>query len=292
VQRPVQGFQLRHQFGCLARDPTGKLARNSLHLAGHVLEIHADVEQRVVDLVGHARGQGAERGQPIGQHQVALKLLALGHVTAEQDDGALTLKLSDQVGHVQGGAASVAAEKVNLGRRRRPATGQHLAQAFGQGFPILAFDQVEKVARSQFFGALAMKRGPGCTVGVDDAAASAHQDRLGRDLDQTDQSFVGLGRHRRNPRRGRKHPAVTPPLCPSERVASGESQQGERENRNRDCRPPHDTQQDGGRHKTPSPEERREMAWVDHFHGLHVQLPGTAERICLQANCRLTTVNS
>ena len=126
----------------------GQLAGNPLHLAGHVLQVHAHVKQRVVDLVRHAGGQGAKRGQPVGQHQVTLKLLALGDVTAEQDDGALVVKLGEQIEHVQGGAASVAAQEGNLGRRRRPPAGQHLAQAFGQELPILAFDQVEECVRN------------------------------------------------------------------------------------------------------------------------------------------------
>jgi len=172
--------------------------------------------------VGHSRGQGAERCQPIGQHQVALKLLAFGHVTAEQNHGTFTLKLGEQIEHVQSGAASIAAQEVNLGRRRRPSAGQHLAQAFGLKLAILTFDQIEKLVRGQLFRAVAMKRVHRRAVGVDDAAASADQNWLGRDLDQPDQSFVGLGRHRSKARRVR--PGLAVARRTSKCVAGGEAQ--------------------------------------------------------------------
>ena len=223
--------------------------------------------------MGHARGQSAERGQPIGQHQVALKLLALGHIPAEEKDGAFIVKLGEQVEHVEGCAASIAAQKVDLGRWRRPSAGQHLAQAFGHALPILAFDQVEEFVCGQLFGGFAMKRGHGRVVGVDNAAAGARQYWLGRDLDQADQPLLGLGRHRSKARLGRLGLAMARPRCACEGVADGEPKHGEREHPRRHRRSPPDTKQDGNRNETADSKERRKIARVGDLHGLHIRLP-------------------
>ena len=99
------------------------------------LRAELGIGQRVVDLVGHARGQRAERGEPIGFDHAPLDLPSLGDVAGEREHGRLPLPVAADRLDLDDPVRIL--ERAVFVRRHLGAGPEHLRDALGGELRIL-----------------------------------------------------------------------------------------------------------------------------------------------------------
>ena len=180
----------------LGANRRARRGRHGLEGLGHGLEVACDVGQRVIDLVGNPRSEGAQARHPIGDQELVAHPLALGDIAAAGDHGRCAADLDEDRRDLTAPPALIGAadpELDELAVRLWTGAGRLAEQLLGR-FAIVGVNAIDEIDTAPAVGGrVDPEQSPEGLVDVDELAVAADRDQLGDEVDDGAKAFVGSG---------------------------------------------------------------------------------------------------